>query len=192
MFRVSLMAWSQTVRPLKAPMLVVAISALLALLFTLATRPSEEIGPRTAGEAKVQLVKDEHALVADLVRTIRDNDEAERLAAAQDRAEMRTLALAEVAKQDTPVPVAQAARTPVRVALPAPRPALAAEPPLQLQVAAVASPSPRQPIVTRARMALATVQQLPGWLRSGVANVTDWAISAPAKAISQLPERRFL
>jgi hypothetical protein len=39
---------------------------------------------------------------------------------------------------------------------------------------------------------LATVEQIPLWLRTGVENVADWAIAAPAKTLSRLPERRFL
>ena len=181
----------QKMRPLAAPVLVVAVSALLALLFTFATQPSAE-PPRPAGEAKVQLLKDEHALIAGLVRSIQDSTEAERLAAERSRAEMRQLALETAAKQNAPAVMATAGKAaPIRVALPLPKPAQAAEPPLQL--AAVASPPrPEKPVVTRVQAALATVQRVPAWLRAGVENVADWAIMVPSKAISQLPERRFL
>ena len=190
MLGVNWMLWVQKLRPLAAPMLVVAVSALLALLFTFATQPSAE-PPRAAGEAKVRLVQEEHALVADFVRSIQDNAEAERLAEERSRAEMRALALAETSKP--PAVIAQAAKAaPVRVALPLPKPDLATEPPLHLQVATVSSPQSEKPVVTRAKAALATVQRIPSWLRAGVENVADWAISAPSKAISQLPERRFL
>jgi hypothetical protein len=182
------MLWMQKLRPLAAPMLVVAVSALLALLFTFATQPPAE-PPRAAGQAKVQLVQEEHALVADLVRSIQETAEAERLADARSRAEMRQLALAETTKPHAVIAQSGKAAAPVRVALPLPKPGLATEPPLQLQVATVPSAPPEKPVVTRA---LATVQRIPGWLRAGVENVADWAITAPSKAISQLPERRFL
>jgi hypothetical protein len=185
------MLWMQKLRPLAAPMLVVAVSALLALLFTFATQPSAA-PPRAAGQAKVQLVQEEHALVADLVRSIQDTAEAERLADARSRAEMRALALAETSKPHAVIAQSGKAAAPVRVALPLPKPGLATEPPLQLQVAAVSPTRPEKPVVTRARAALATVQRIPSLLRAGVENVADWAITAPSKAISQLPERRFL
>ena len=175
-------------------MLVVAVSALLALLFTMATRPSDDVVSRAAGEAKVQLVLDEHALVADLIRNIQDKDEAERLAAEHSRANMRALAAAETVKEDTDTPVrtALSGKSPIRAARPVPKPAPAVEPPLQLQVATASPPKPGKPVVARAQAALATVQQIPQWLRTGAENVADWAMSAPAKAISHLPERRFL
>jgi hypothetical protein len=172
-------------------MLVVAVSALLALLFTLATRPTSEPA-RAAGEAKVQLLKDEHALIADSVRSIRDSAEAERLGAERSRAEMRALALAEI--QKSPAAVPQAAVKPAttaRIAMPLTKPVSpAAEPPLQLQTGA--APPSQKPLATRADKAFAAVRQIPHWIRTGVENVADWAMTVPAKAISQLPERRFL
>ena len=193
MLLANLVTAAQKMRPLKVPMLVVALSATLALLFTIATSSSEPEPPRAAGEAKIQLMNDEHALIADLVRSIRDSAEAERLAAKQDREEMRLVASAQTLEQKPPSVIARPAAkaAPVRVALPLPKPATATAPPLQLQVA-TAAPRPEKPVVTRARAALATVQRIPDWLRTGVENVADWAITAPGKAISQLPERRFL
>jgi hypothetical protein len=178
----------QEMRPLAAPILVVAVSALLALLFTFATRPAAE-PPHAAGEARVRLVQDEHALVADLVRSIQDEAEAERLAAARSRAEMQALVLAEASRQAPAVIVQLGKAAPVRVALPLPKPDVAAGPPLQLQVATVPSAPPEKPVVTRA---LSTDQRIPGWFLAGVENVADWAIAAPSRVISQLPERRFL
>jgi hypothetical protein len=190
MFFTSLMAIARWVHPLRAPMLVVAVSALLALLFTLATRPSAE-PPHAAGEAKIELLRDEHASVAALIRTIQDNTEAERIAAERSRAEMRALAMVRASRANEPaIAAAPGKAVPVRVALPASKPAPVTQPPLQLEAAA--APQPQKPITTRGRAALAAVQQIPGWIRDGVENVADWAITAPSKAISQLPERRFL
>lgn len=193
MFFSYLTAVARQLRPFKTPMLVVAVSALVALLFTFATRPSDQ-PPRAAGEAQVRLLEDEHALIADLVHSIEVSVEAERVAAERSRAEMRALALAEASKRNAPAAMAQIAgrAAAVRVALPAPKPAAAIEPPLQLQAAAASQPQARKPAVARASGALATVQQIPTWLRAGIENVADWAISAPSRAISQLPERRFL
>lgn len=183
---------ARRVHPFRIPMLVVAFSALLALLFTIATRPSDETAPRAAGEAKVQLVKDEHALVADLIRGIREKDEAERLAAAQDRADMRARTVVDTRQHDAPVRIAQSIKPPLRVALPAvmppPRPEIDPAPPIRV----AASPPPSRPLMARTRAAFATVREVPSWLRAGAENVADWALSASAKAISQLPERRFL
>jgi hypothetical protein len=197
MFRVDLSAWSQKVRPFRTPALVVAISALVALLFTIATRPADEVRPRAAGEASIQLLNDEHARVAAFVRGLEEAAKAEQIAVVRERREMQAIALAE--PKPDPVPVtAQPARIPVRaVAAVAPKPGVVIGPPLQL---AAAAPSltpqrpepPRRPVVERARAVIATVERIPGWVRAGVENVTDWAVSAPSRAISQLPERRFL
>ena len=193
MFRVGLTAWSQRVRPLKAPVLVVAISALLALLFTIATRPSAEAPPRAAGEANIELIKDEHSLVAEFVRGLQDTVKAERLAAVRERSEMKVLAVAD-SKRSAPAAASQSGRAPMRAdAVPMPRRLPIIEPPLQLAAAASQSQAPARPsVIEQARAALASVQQIPQWVRAGVENVTDWAINAPSKAISQLPERRFL
>lgn len=192
MFRVDLMTWSQRVRPLKAPVLVVAISALLALLFTIATRPASEQTPHAAGEASLQLIEDEHALVAEFVRGLQDTVKAERLAAVRERSQMRALAIADI-KHDV-LPAAPSSKVSARAGVtPVPKRMPVVEPPLQL-TAAVSQPrtAPRRPVIERARIALSTVQEIPHWVRAGVENAADWAISAPAKAISQLPERRFL
>src|SRR5690606_18999691 len=60
MVLVHLMAALQKARPFRAPVLVVVISALLALLFTIATQSGEPEPPRAAGEAAMHLVTDEH------------------------------------------------------------------------------------------------------------------------------------
>jgi hypothetical protein len=39
---------------------------------------------------------------------------------------------------------------------------------------------------------LAAVGEIPQWLRAGVENIADWAVTAPAEKIARLPERRFL
>jgi hypothetical protein len=92
-------------RPLKAPMLVVAISALLALVFTIATQPSSDKAPRPAGEASIQLMKDEHALVADRVRDLQNTVKAERLTAMRERSEMQSLAVVDIKHGSPPAVV---------------------------------------------------------------------------------------
>jgi hypothetical protein len=191
MLRVNWLLGLQKTGPLKTPMLVVAVSALVALLFTLATRPAAEPA-RAAGEARIELLRDEHASVTALVRAIQANTEAERLAAERSRAEMRELALVEASEQKVPAPIFSAKAAPVRVAMPVTKPVPATEPPLPLRAAAASEPRPPKPVAARARAVLATVQQIPGWIRTGVENVADWAVSTSSKAISQLPEQRFL
>jgi hypothetical protein len=196
MFRVDLSAWSQKVRPFRTPALVVAISALVALLFTIATRPADDVRPHAAGEAGIQLLNDEHARVAEFVRGLEEAAKAEQVAVVRERREMQAIAMAE--PRPDPVPVtAQAVRMPVRASTTsALKPAPVLGPPLHRAAAAptlTPQPSkPRLPVVERARAVMATVERIPGWVRTGVENVTDWAVSVPSKAISQLPERRFL
>jgi hypothetical protein len=190
MVLVYLSAALQKVRPLRAPMLVVAVSALLALLFTVATRPAEP--PRPAGEAAMQLMDTEHDLVAASIRDMLAADAAKQVAEARSRADMRRLAVAEAASpaiaDRSVTPAAEKAVATVR---PAPRPDPAIQPPLQLQAVAAARPERRRPVVERARAVLATVEEIPQLLRSGIENVADWAAS-PARVLSRLPERRFL
>ena len=194
MFRVDLVAWSQRIAPFRAPVLVVAISALVALLFTIATRPAHDVKPHAAGEANIHLMNEEHARVAELVRSLEDAAKAERLAAVRERRETQSVAVVDSKRDVAPVPAKAHVRA---AATPMPKAAPRIEPPLQLAAADPASaPQPqassRRPVAERARAVLATVQQVPGWLRNGVANLTDWAVTAPSKVISQMPERRFL
>jgi hypothetical protein len=180
----------KAVRSLKVPLLVVALSALVALLFSIATRPAAPRPPDAAGEAQIRLMRDEHLLVADFVR---NSVEAERVAAARDRAEMHAVAAA-----------GQSARV-VAFAVPLPKPSRAvrigevtpaktvpaAGPPLQLQSVAIVPP-PRPVPVAAAGTVIATVERIPGWVGAGMKTVADWAIAQPAQAIARLPERRFL
>jgi hypothetical protein len=194
MLLANLMVAARKLRPLKVPMLVVALSATLALLFTLATGSSEPDRPQAAGEAQMRLMAEEHGLVAELVDGLHAAVQAERAEAARHRAETRAMASADTTPP-TPAKVAKAGAAVHLAAVPTPKrnPNAAPEPPLQLQ-AAVAAPQPtsRRPVVEQARAVLATVEQIPRWVRVGVANVADWAIVAPAKTITKLPERRFL
>jgi hypothetical protein len=188
MVLVYLSAALREVRPLKAPMLVVAVSALLALLFTIATRPAEPSRP--AGEAAMQLMDTEHDLVAASIRDIQAADAAKQVAEARSRADMRRLAVAEAASPAI-APIIPTAAKAVAAVRPAPRPDPVLQPPLQLQAVAAAQPERRRPVVERARAVLATVEEIPQLLRSGIENVADWAAS-PARVLSRLPERRFL
>jgi hypothetical protein len=185
---VHLSAALQRLRPFKAPMIVVAVSALLALLFTLATMPSASEPPRAAGEAAMQLVGAEHHRVAASIRQILAAVTAEEEARSAD---MRVAAAeAAPAVPATPAIVAK----PVRVAqvVPLPKASPVVAPPLPLQAVAVAQPERGRPIVTRTRAVLAAVGQIPQWLRASAENVADWAVTAPAETIARLPERRFL
>jgi hypothetical protein len=192
MVLVHLTAFLQKVRPLRAPMLVVAVSALIALLFTIAMRPSAPELPRAADAAAMQLMRTEHDLVAASVQGIQAAIDAEWIEASQERE--RQVATVEVAP---PHQTATVAEQPRRAALagvvPVPRPSPALESPLQLQSAAIAPRErPHRSVAGRVGAVLATVEEIPSWLRAGVENVADWAIAAPAKTLSRLPERRFL
>jgi hypothetical protein len=189
---------AHALRSLKAPLLIVAFSALFALLFTLATRPVSP-GPVSgiAGEAQMRLMQDEHALVADYVRTNVAAERAAGLAAGRDRTEMRSQAIAEAAERAAMVaaPVAKAAPKLVQaqvaqVPLP-PQAPPAAGPPLQLQAKIAAAPR-RAPVVEGARAVIATVGQIPHWVSVGVKEAANWAIVTPVQTIARLPERRFL
>jgi hypothetical protein len=195
---------AQRLRSLKAPLLVVAFSALFALLFTLATRPGSPEPSAVAGAAEIRLMNDEHALVADYVRGNVEAERAAGLAADRDRSAMRSLAVAEAAQHAAmvaaPVPkaapkvshvaaqVAQVAQVPLP-----PRPLAAAGPPLTLQ-ATVVTPSPprRAPVADGARAVIATVGRIPHWVRVGVQEAANWVIVAPVQTLARLPERRFL
>jgi hypothetical protein len=186
---------AQRLRPLKTPILVVAVSALVAMLFTLATRPASPERASAAGEAQMRLVYDEHALVAEYVRS---NVEAQRAATERDRAEMRAAADIEpvqrVAVATTPSRGAKTAPAEARAVRPVPPPADNAGPPLQLAAtpAPVPAPARERPVVRQAREVFAAVARIPGLVRSGVEDAADWAIIGPAKRIARLPERRFL
>jgi hypothetical protein len=182
-----LLAALQKLRPLKAPVLVVAVSALLALLFTIATRPSASESPHPAGEAAMRLMNAEHDRVAASVQEMLAVADARQEADARSRAEMRRLAIADPA--ETPAVVVA---KPGRAVLPAPRPIAAIEPPLQLQAVAAAQPERRRPVLERTRTVLATVGQIPHWLRAGLENAADWAVTAPVQALSRSAERHVL
>jgi hypothetical protein len=194
---------SHRLRALKAPLLVVVVSALFALLFTVATRPIAG-PPPSAGEGQVRLME-EHRLVADFARDTVDAVRAADQAAADERAAMRSLAVAETAERSAIVapPTAKPPRS-TQTAAPA-RAQIAAVPmlpppvpptrpaalPLSLQ-ANNAQPPRRGPVIERARAVAATVVQIPGWIGAGIRDVADWAIIGPAQTIARLPERRFL
>jgi hypothetical protein len=192
----SLIGAAQRAHPLRIPLLVVAVSVAVALLFTFATRPAAEV-PRVAGEARISLMQDEHALVAAYVRA---DVEAKAAAAQRDRAEMQ----AEIRVEERSVAETQAAQLHVAaVKAPAARPHIAAVapakhipaagPPLPLQAnVAAPQPAPSRPIVRHTRAVLATVAHIPGWVRDGVETAADWAIISPVKTMARWPERRFL
>jgi hypothetical protein len=192
---------ARTLRSFRAPLLVVAISALFALLFTLATRPvAPGQASAIAGEAQIELMQDEHALVADYVRSNAAAERAAGLAADRDRTAMRSLAVAEAAQHAALVaaPVSRTAPKVMKVAeqaapVPLPKASPAAAPPLQLQANMVAPAPPRRAAVAEgARAVLATVGRIPHWVSVGVQEAANWAIVAPVQTIARLPERRFL
>jgi hypothetical protein len=175
-------------QPLKMPMLVVALSALAALLFTVLTQPAAAPQPHPAGAAKLRLLDEEHAIAANQVRDMQAAVEAERAVAAHDRAEMRAMAAAGPAQRIAvvaPAPnLAKVASARAVASVPVP----AAGPPLQLE-AVVPPAKPRRAV---AQKVLAAVGRIPQWVRGGVEDAADWAIVGPVKAISRLPERHFL
>lgn len=180
-------------RTLKAPILVVVLSALIALLITIVTRPGVPSEPAAAGPASISLLEEEHALVADFARR---QVEAERAAVESSRVERQHPAngVAEMASLAT-VPMPRRAPA-VRVASAEPahaeNPAIAAQP-LPLQAPAVVAEQPRPGgVVQGARRALATVQHIPQWVSTGVREAANWAIVGPVQSIARLPERRFL
>jgi hypothetical protein len=188
---------ARTLSSLRAPLLVVAVSALFALLFTLATRPVSP-GPVSAiaSEAQIRLMQDEHALVADYVRTNVAAERAAGLAADRDRTEMRSHAIAEAAEHAAMVaaPVAKAAPKVARAQVaqvPLPQAPAASGPPLQLQ-ATMTAPPRRAPVAEGARAVIATVGRIPHWVSVGVQEAANWVIVAPVQTIARLPERRFL
>lgn len=175
-------------------MLVVAVSALVALAFTIATRQPEAKPPRAAGEAAIRLINAEHDLVAASVEDMLAASAEEDAAEARSRADMR--ALAEAAQAPPPdAPVAALARhnKPVAVAAvpAAPKPNPLVEARLSLQATSMAGPERRRP-ASRAGGVFAAVGRIPSWVRVGVENVAEWAVTAPVKTLSRLPERRFL
>jgi hypothetical protein len=188
----SLIGAAQRAHPLRIPLLVVAVSAAVALLFTFATRPAAEV-PRVAGEARISLMQDEHALVAAYVQA---DVEAKTAAAQRDRAEMqaeeRKVAEAQASKSHVAAVKPPAATPHVAAVAPA-KHIPAAGPPLLLQAnVAAPQPAPSRPIVRHTRAVLATVAHIPGWVRDGVETAADWAIISPVKTMARWPERRFL
>jgi hypothetical protein len=167
---------------------------LIALLFTVVTRPALPESPRAASEAQMRLMQDEHALVAEYIKS---SAEAQRAATERDRAEMLAAAEAGSVERVAMAPKtlrgvkAQSAEAKMAVK-PVPQPADTAGPPLQLAAAPPPARSPERPVVRRAREVVAAVARIPRLVRSGVEDAADWAIIGPAKSIARLPERRFL
>jgi hypothetical protein len=177
-----------TIRTLKTPLLVVALSALLALLITVVTRPDPRVEAAPAGSAEIERLHDEHALVAEYTQT---RLEAEQAAVDIKRNEMRISAIA----AETPQVVAMPASKPLHLAravAPAQKnPADAVGPPLQLQASSPPPAPARQAgVIGHAREALAAAQRIPGWVGAGVRDAAEWAIG-PVQSIAHL-ERRFL
>jgi hypothetical protein len=180
---------AQRARPLRVPVLVVAISALVALIFTIATRPAAPEPPEAAGEASIRLMLEEHALVAAYVR---DSVETQRAAAERGHAEMRAAVAAgaheraigeSLASETAKVQRPQVAAAPTATTV-------VAGPPLPLQAPAAASQP--APLVQHARAVLATAERIPQWVRNKVEDVADWAIIGPVRTITERQERRFL
>lgn len=194
MVLVHLAAALQRLRPFKAPVIVVAVSALLALLFTLATMPATPEPPRAAGEAAMRLVDAEHDLVAATIQEILAAAASEQQEEARSRSDMRALALAEAGQETSGLPAAplpKPGRALVAAAIAVPKSNPVIEPPLQLQPAITQSDR-RRPLAGRALAVMATVERIPQWLRTGVEDVADWAVTAPVRTLARLPDRHFL
>lgn len=182
---------------------VVAASTLVA--YEVVSRSS---GASVAGEAKMQMLREEHALIAAYVAS---GDEARRLAYAaadNDIARMRLAAQGDARRQaniaaveeEKTAPAAEATtvaqRTPERAA---PARAVARYPavaePLQVvQSAALPAAQPAQqavsdgPVRSRLRELASDVRRIPSLLESAVHWVAD---AVPAPKLPSLPMRRF-
>jgi hypothetical protein len=157
---------------------------------------------RLAGEAKMQMLRDEHALVADYVKmdseakrrayATADQEAAALKVAALEQSRLRVAQAESMAKTERKSPAVKTAIRIEPVALTAA--ALAGEPlPLaQLaQVANVTTAAPRVeegPVRSRVREFVADVRRVPGWF----ASAADWVTEAvPVPRLPRLPGHEF-
>lgn len=174
---------------------VLAASALLAYDAVSSRSPAVSV----AGEAKMQMLRDEHALIAEYVAS---TNEARKLAdAATDRdiARMRLAAAEETKAEPKTEPKTATMHTPERA--PAVRVAgrdmIAAEPLPLVQAtngAVTQSARPVQvrysdgPVRSRLRQLATDVRSLPSWLSSAA----HWVVDAvPSPKLPSLPVRQF-
>ena len=195
---------ARLVRGLAAACVAAIVASTLVAYEAVSSPPAVSV----AGDAKMQMLRDEHALIAAYVAS---GDEARRLANAaadSDIARMRLAAQGEAqrlahiaaAEQAKAAPAAEARtvalRTPERAA-PARAVArdLAVAEPLQLAQSAVpqaAQPSPRRvtdgPVRSRLRELASDVRRIPSLLQSAAHWVAD---VVPAPKLPSLPMRQF-
>lgn len=151
---------------------------------------------RIAGEAKMQMLRDEHALVADYVKmdteakrrayATADQEAAALKVAALEQSRLRVAQAESLAKTERKSPTAKTAIhiEPVAVTVAAP----AGEPLPLAQLANVNTATPRLeegPVRSRVRAFVADVRRVPGWF----ASAADWmAESVPVPRLPRLPD----
>ena len=150
---------------------------------------------RIAGEAKMQLLRDEHALVADYVQrdveakrhayATADQEAAALRGAALEQSRQRVAQAESAAKTERKSP---AAKTAIRIEPAAPNIAAPAAAPLPLAQLAAAPRAEEGPVRARVRAFVADVRRVPGWF----ASAADWVTEAvPVPRLPNLPGRQF-
>lgn len=154
---------------------------------------------RIAGEAKMQMLRDEHALVADYVKrdteakrrayATADQEAAALRIAALEQSRLRAAQAESVAKTERKSPTV---KTAIRIEPAAPAIVAPAAEPLPLaQLANVNVAAPRVeegPVRARVRAFVDDVRRVPGWF----ASAADWATEAvPVPRLPRLPGHEF-
>lgn len=175
--------------------LALAISAGSALVAYQAVSTGST-SARIAGEAKMQMLRDEHALVADYVKmdteakrrayATADQEAAALKFAALEQSRLRVAQAESLAKTERKSPAAKTAIhiEPVALTVAAP----AGEPLPLAQLANVNTATPRLeegPVRSRVREFVSDVRRVPGWF----ASAADWmAESVPVPRLPRLPD----
>jgi len=154
---------------------------------------------RIAGEAKMQMLRDEHALVADYVKmdteakrrayATADQEAAALRVAALEQSRLRVAQAESLAKNERKSPTAKTAIRIEPVALPAAAPAGEPLPLAQLaNVNTAASRVEEGPVRSRFREFVSDVRRVPGWF----ASAADWVTEAvPVPRLPRLPGHEF-
>jgi hypothetical protein len=177
---------------LPVALIVTAASALVAYQAV----STGSTAARIAGEAKMQLLRDEHALVADYVKrdteakrhayATADQEAAALKVAAMEQNRLRTAQAESAVKPERKIP---AAKTALRIEPAAPTAAAAPLPLAQLANVDTAAPRVEEgPVRARVRAFVADVRRVPGWF----ASAADWVTEAvPVPRLPNLPGRQF-
>lgn len=154
---------------------------------------------RIAGEAKMQMLRDEHALVADYVKmdteakrrayATADQEAAALRVAALEQNRLRTAQAESLAKTERKSPTAKTAIRIEPAALTVAAPAAEPLPLAQLANANAAAPRVEEgPVRARVRAFVADVRRVPGWF----ASAADWVTEAvPVPRLPRLPGHEF-